>query len=85
MLFRSTLFRHIRSDITLSNINEVPDLVKFGSEHEIRLAMNAFPKLVRTWSFSHIRDIQQQAFEQAWTLRANEMYWRTEKKVCIMN
>ncbi|REE85136.1 two-component system response regulator YesN [Paenibacillus taihuensis] len=50
-------------EVSLSNLNEVMDLIRYGSIDEIRTVMQAFSDFVRTWSTTHIRDIQQKIFE----------------------
>lgn len=50
-------------ELSLSNLNEVLDLIRYGSVDEIRTVMQAFADFVRTWSTTHIRDIQQKIFE----------------------
>lgn len=42
---------------------EVLDLIRYGTDDEIRAAMEPFVEMVQSWSFSQIRDIQQRIFE----------------------
>lgn len=60
------------SDMSLSEIDEVFDLIKYGTEAEIFEVLKGFNEMVRTWSLDHIRAIQQRLFE--WLL---ELYKRT--------
>ncbi|MEK3915627.1 response regulator [Paenibacillus sp. FSL H7-0331] len=51
------------NEIHLSELDALLDLVKYGSEQEIVQQMDEFSELVRTWSYTNIRDIQQKTFE----------------------
>ncbi|WP_028560787.1 response regulator [Paenibacillus pinihumi] len=42
---------------------EVIDFIKYGTDEEIRSAMNGFVDLVQSWQLTHLRDIQQRIFE----------------------
>ncbi len=50
-------------EVSLSNVHEVLDLIKYGSESDIREAMSAFPVFVRAWSLSSLREIQGRLFD----------------------
>lgn len=47
----------------LSIPKELAEILRFGSEREIRQAMMGFPKLVKSWDVHHTRDLQQRTFE----------------------
>jgi two-component system response regulator YesN len=49
--------------VTLKNIAEVVDLIKYGTEIEIKECFSAFSTMVKSWSFTNIKDIQQHTFE----------------------
>ncbi|WP_219834056.1 response regulator [Paenibacillus sp. R14(2021)] len=42
---------------------EVLDLIRYGTDDEIRTAMKLFVEMVQCWSFTQIKDIQQRIFE----------------------
>lgn len=47
----------------LSIPKELAEILRFGSEREIRQAMMGFPKLAKSWDVHHPRDLQQRTFE----------------------
>ncbi|SEU19136.1 response regulator [Paenibacillus sp. NFR01] len=47
----------------ITNPDEVLDLIRYGTEEDIRAAMNRFYELVQSWSLGSIKDIQQHIFE----------------------
>jgi len=51
------------SDLSLSEPEEVLDLVKYGSDEEITAAMDRFVEMVQAWRLNQLRDIQQKIFE----------------------
>ncbi|MGO4371882.1 response regulator transcription factor [Paenibacillus sp. 2TAB19] len=51
------------ADLSLAEPEEVLDLVKFGSDEEITMAMDRFEAMVQAWQFTQLRDIQQKIFE----------------------
>lgn len=61
----------------ITNPDEVLDLIRYGSEADIRAAMNRFYELVQSWSLCQIKDIQQHIFE--WLLgifkKAAQLGW----------
>lgn len=61
----------------ITNPDEVLDLVRYGSEADIHVAMDRFYELVHSWSHAHIQDIQQHLFE--WLLaiykKAAQLGW----------
>ncbi|WNS43348.1 response regulator [Paenibacillus sp. MMS20-IR301] len=61
----------------ITNPDEVLDLIRYGSEADIRAAMNRFYELVQSWSLGQIKDIQQHIFE--WLLgifkKAAQLGW----------
>jgi len=50
-------------DLSLSESEEVLDLVKYGSDEDITAAMDRFVEMVQAWRLSQLRDIQQKIFE----------------------
>ncbi|MBB6637250.1 response regulator [Cohnella thailandensis] len=42
---------------------EVLDLIRYGTDEDIRAAMDRFVEMVQSWGMAHIRDIQQGIFE----------------------
>jgi two-component system, response regulator YesN len=51
------------SQVCLENMAEVIDLIKYGTEIEIQESFHSFSTMVKNWSFTHIKDIQQHTFE----------------------
>lgn len=51
------------SDLSLSEPEEVLDLVKYGTDEEITAAMDRFVEMVQAWRLNQLRDIQQKIFE----------------------
>ncbi|WP_054027366.1 response regulator [Bacillus sp. FJAT-28004] len=51
------------SDLSLSEPEEVLDLVKYGSDEDITAAMDRFVEMVQAWRLNQLRDIQQKIFE----------------------
>ncbi|MBP3965670.1 response regulator [Paenibacillus lignilyticus] len=51
------------SELSIGNVNEMFDLIRYGSDREIRTVMQSFPEFVRTWGATNIKDIQQKIFE----------------------
>jgi two-component system response regulator YesN len=54
------------SEMSMQDPEQVMDLVRYGSEDDIREAMGQFNELVRSWGLTAIRDIQQKLF--SWLL-----------------
>lgn len=52
-----------KEHIPITNPDEVVDLIRYGSEEDIRQAMGQFCDLVQGWSAVQIKDIQQRVFE----------------------
>lgn len=50
-------------DLSLSEPEEVLDLVKYGSDEDITAAMDRFVEMVQAWRLNQLRDIQQKIFE----------------------
>ncbi|CAM4212522.1 two-component system response regulator YesN [Paenibacillus endophyticus] len=50
-------------DLSLSEPDEVLDLVKYGSDEDITAAMERFVEMVQAWRLCQLRDIQQKIFE----------------------
>ncbi|MCR2807050.1 response regulator [Paenibacillus soyae] len=51
------------ADLSLSEPDEVLDLIKYGSDADIGAAMDSFVEMVKTWKLTQLRDIQQNIFE----------------------
>jgi two-component system response regulator YesN len=51
------------AELSLSEPEEVLDLVKYGTDEEITAAMDRFVEMVQGWRMSQLRDIQQKIFE----------------------
>jgi two-component system response regulator YesN len=51
------------NDLSLSEPEEVLDLVKYGSDEDITAAMDRFVEMVQAWRLNQLRDIQQKIFE----------------------
>ncbi|MBW7454019.1 response regulator [Paenibacillus sepulcri] len=52
-----------REDLSLRELDEVLDLVKYGTDAEISAAMDRFVEMVQAWGLIQVRDIQQRIFE----------------------
>lgn len=49
--------------MSLANPAEVFDLIRYGTEDDIRAVIQTFDEMVRGWATTHIRDTQQRLFE----------------------
>ncbi|MEK0312727.1 response regulator [Cohnella sp. 56] len=47
----------------LGSPKELVEILKYGTDKEIREAMAGFPKLVKSWEVRHPKDLQQRTFE----------------------
>ncbi|MDI4648249.1 response regulator [Cohnella hashimotonis] len=47
----------------LANARELVEIMKYGTEKDIRETMAAFPKLAKSWEVRHPKDLQQRTFE----------------------
>lgn len=50
-------------DLSLSNPDEVLDLIKYGTDADISAAMDRFVEMVKQWKLTQLRDVQQKIFE----------------------
>ncbi|MDI4646863.1 response regulator [Cohnella hashimotonis] len=48
---------------SIAQTDEVLDLVRYGTDEDIRTAMDRFVEMVKCWGAGHIRDTQQRIFE----------------------
>ncbi|MDG0791393.1 response regulator [Cohnella ginsengisoli] len=48
---------------SIAQTDEVLDLVRYGTDEDIRTAMDRFVEMVQRWGAGHIRDTQQRIFE----------------------
>ncbi|SFJ78893.1 two-component system, response regulator YesN [Paenibacillus sp. UNC496MF] len=63
-----------QDNLSLRQPAEVLDLIRYGTDEEIRTAMELFVDMVQGWSFTQIRDIQQRIFE--WLLDLFKKAWQ---------
>ncbi|QHW32860.1 response regulator [Paenibacillus rhizovicinus] len=61
-------------NLSIQHPAEVLDLIRYGSDDEIRAAMEPFVDMVKGWSFAQIKDIQQRIFE--WLLDLFKKAWQ---------
>ncbi|MFC3802909.1 response regulator [Cohnella sp. GCM10012308] len=52
-----------RPEYQLADARELVEIMKFGTDREIREAMSGFPKLAKAWEVKHPNDLQQRTFE----------------------
>ncbi|CAI6080158.1 response regulator transcription factor [Cohnella sp. JJ-181] len=52
-----------RPEYQLANPRELVEILKYGTEKDIREAMAGFPKLAKSWEAKHPKDLQQRTFE----------------------
>ncbi|WP_217593288.1 response regulator [Cohnella sp. GbtcB17] len=52
-----------RPEYLLASPRELVEILKYGTEREIRETMAGFSKLVKTWEVKHPKDLQQRTFE----------------------
>ncbi|MFC5648246.1 response regulator [Paenibacillus solisilvae] len=52
-----------RVDLSLQEMDEVLDLVKYGTDEDISSAMDRFVELMQSWGLTQLKDIQQRIFE----------------------
>lgn len=52
-----------RLELHYASAKELVELMKFGTEQEIREAAESFSKLVKSWNVHHPKDLQQRTFE----------------------
>jgi two-component system response regulator YesN len=52
-----------RTELSLLETNEVLDLVKYGSDEDIRSSMDKFVEMVQAWGLCSLKDIHQQSFK----------------------
>ncbi|MGG6310425.1 response regulator transcription factor [Paenibacillus macerans] len=66
-----------KEKIPITDPDEVVDLIRYGTEGDIRQAMEQFCDMVKGWQAEHIKDIQQRMFE--WLLgifrQASRLGW----------
>jgi two-component system response regulator YesN len=53
----------VRLEYQLANSKELVEILKYGTEQDIREAMGGFPRLVKSWDVHHPKDLQQLTFE----------------------
>lgn len=52
-----------QAEMKLDNMNELLELVQFGTVEEIRAELNGYTGLVYSWSLTSVREIQEHSFE----------------------
>ncbi|WP_309118190.1 response regulator [Paenibacillus sp.] len=52
-----------RADDPLSSAKGIVELMKYGTQQDVREALGGFPKLVKSWNVRHPKDLQQRTFE----------------------
>jgi len=52
-----------RSEYQLANPKELVEILRYGTDRDIREAMAGFAKLVKSWEVRHPKDLQQRTFE----------------------
>ncbi|NBD24668.1 helix-turn-helix domain-containing protein [Paenibacillus glycinis] len=63
-----------QDNLSIRQPAEVLDLIRYGTDDEIRAAMEPFVEMVQCWSFTQIKDIQQRIFE--WLLELFKKAWQ---------
>jgi two-component system response regulator YesN len=54
---------HDGLELQLANSKELVEILKYGTEQDIRQAMHSYPRLVKFWQVNHSKDLQQRTFE----------------------
>ncbi|SFA79467.1 two-component system, response regulator YesN [Cohnella sp. OV330] len=52
-----------RHEYQLANPKEIVEILKYGTDREIRETMAGFPRLAKSWEVKHPKDLQQRTFE----------------------
>ncbi|MDG0792524.1 response regulator [Cohnella ginsengisoli] len=52
-----------RHEYQLANPKETVEILKYGTDREIRETMAGFPRLAKSWEVKHPKDLQQRTFE----------------------